>query len=136
MKGYIYYASGLFCRDRMLCYMYVRTHANNVRESTNPLRHHYPNLATIKASLNSTLLFCGKSPFIRTSIPALMLFLLYSYLITHQWRIQGVQQVQMHPPPFKKSKKISFKPFLKVFGPLQCFCVCRTTENDLLTCTR
>ena len=36
-------------------------------------------------------------------------------------------------PPFKKSEKISFKPFLKVFGPLQCFCVCHTTENDLVT---
>ena len=34
-------------------------------------------------------------------------------------------------PPFKKSKKISFQPFLKVFGPLQCFCVCHPTKNDL-----
>ena len=39
-------------------------------------------------------------------------------------------------PPSKNRKNISFKPFLKVFGPLQCFCVCHTTENDLVTCTR
>ena len=53
-----------------------------------------------------------------------------------QWRIQGGGATGANAPPFKKSKKISFKPFLKVFGPLQCFCVCHTTENDLVTCTR
>ena len=37
--------------------------------------------------------------------------------------------------PLQKFQKISFCPFIKVFGPLQCVCVCYTTENTLVTCT-
>ena len=55
-------------------------------------------------------------------------------LPSDQWQIQGVQQVQIHP--LSKNGKKCFKSILKVFGPLPCFCVCHTTENDLVFCTR
>ena len=38
--------------------------------------------------------------------------------------------------PLQKIEKNEFLVILKVFGPLQCFRVCHTTENTLFTCTR
>ena len=48
---------------------------------------------------------------------------------------RGVQQVQMHPlQKFQKNKFLAI--FEGFFCPLECFSVCHTTENVLVTCTR